>query len=116
MEKSSILRTMCCIEQQLLLEDHSPSLHDSSLSNQQAFLQNVREDVLGLWTLLAQEEYRRQLLNTNPWMKDLFIDIERSGEYKHVLSLSSYLVARESNRRSNRFVQKYDEYCEVQID
>lgn len=46
-------------------------------------------------------------------MKDLFIDIERSGEYKHVLSLSSYLVARESNRRSNRFVQKYDEYCEV---
>ncbi|KNB45519.1 mRNA (2 -o-methyladenosine-n6-)-methyltransferase [Blastocystis sp. subtype 4] len=43
-------------------------------------------------------------------MKELFFDIERSGEYKHVLSLSSYLVAREGNRRSNRFVPKYDEY------
>ncbi|KAK8803983.1 hypothetical protein WA171_000076 [Blastocystis sp. BT1] len=100
MEKSSILRTMCCIEQQLLLEDHSPSLHDSSLSYKQTLLQNVRED----------EEYRIQLLNTNPLMKELFFDIERSGEYKHVLSLSSYLVAREGNRRSNRFVPKYDEY------
>ena len=51
MEKSSILRTMCCIEQQLLLEDHSPSLHDSSLSYKQTLLQNVREDVLFVLTL-----------------------------------------------------------------
>ena len=48
-------------------------------------------------------------------MKELFFDIERSGEYKHVLSLSSYLVAREDNRRSNRFVPKYDEYCKHSI-
>lgn len=53
MEKSSILRTMCCIEQQLLLEDHSPSIHDSSVSFKQALLENVREDVLWLWPLLS---------------------------------------------------------------
>jgi len=28
MDRVDILHTICCIEQQLLLEDHSPSIHD----------------------------------------------------------------------------------------
>ena len=60
MDKNSILRTMCCIEQQLLLEDHSPSFHDSSSSYQLSLLKNARDDVLHLLNLFI---IRRNIVN-----------------------------------------------------
>ena len=45
MDRVDILHTICCIEQQLLLEDHSPSIHDPVSSYPSIMYPSSKENV-----------------------------------------------------------------------
>lgn len=45
MGRVDILHTICCIEQQLLLEDHSPSIHDTVSRNPSIMYSPLEENV-----------------------------------------------------------------------
>ena len=45
MGRVDILHTICCIEQQLLLEDHSPSIHDTDTKYPSVMYSPFKENV-----------------------------------------------------------------------
>ena len=45
MDRVDIVHTICCIEQQLLLEDHSPSIHDTVSSYPSIMYSPTEENV-----------------------------------------------------------------------
>lgn len=97
MSETEILRSICVIEQTLLLSDCSPSIHSlNDSSNHETIDQQERD-------------HRLYILKMNPYLYRLFTDIERSRLHKHAVNVRSYLASKDLRPSSHKQILAYSE-------
>lgn len=109
MNVDEILRSICCIEQTLLLNDDSPSIHNSGSELYEQSLDDIDVDLLVLFH--SQRNNRSELLKVNPYLQSLYADIERYRLYNRAIDVRPFLAARDSNQVYRSYFIQEDDAC-----
>lgn len=109
MNVDEILRSICCIEQTLLLNDDSPSIHNSGSELYDQSLDDI--DVSLLVLAHPQRNNRSELLKVNPYLQSLYADIERYRLYNLAIDVRPFLAARDSNQVYRSYFIHEDDAC-----
>ena len=109
MSETEILRSICIIEQTLLLSDCSPSIHSSSDSS---YKQTIDQQEVGVCLLRdVQRDQRLYLMKSNPSLNTFFTDLKRSRLHKHAVNVRSYLASKDLHSTSRKHIVAYFEEC-----
>ena len=113
MNVDDILRSICCIEQTLLLNDDSPSIHNSGSKLYGQSLDDI--DVAFAALFHMQRNNRSELLKVNPYLQSLYADIERYHLYNRAIDMRLFLSARDSNQMYRSYFIREDDACSNRV-
>lgn len=92
LSERNVVRAICQIEQKLLLEDNSPSIHDSVVAKNPIEQTNV----IVLYQFLNQDDNFDKVISSYAEMKVLRTDLQRKGLLHHLVKVKDMIAVKES--------------------